>query len=276
MVNQSLFNALWQVALPPLQRHETSNLEPESFWNYPCQMSSAKSWRAEAVFFFLAAQALCWLSGVFVITVLHNKHVSGFKDLENSFGSVLIATLSFQGVTWILMPIFFRLQDIRVRDGLGLSKKKLALAPLLAIGTLIFVLPAAWALQSLSMRLMEKIHLKPQTETAVNLLTGATSRPEQIFLGIFAVIIAPVAEEFIFRGVLFTFVKQLGFPKIAWIGVSLVFALIHADVAIFIPLFMLALVLTWLYEMTDSLMAPMFTHALFNAANLVLLSYAPQ
>ena len=37
------------------------------------------------------------------------------------------------------------------------------------------------------------------------------------------------------------------------------------------PLFVLALVLTWLYEKTDSLLAPIAAHALFNAANLVLL-----
>jgi len=243
---------------------------------YPCQMSSAKSWRIEAVIFFLAAQALCWFSGNLLIVVLHKAHVSGFKDLETGFGPVLIATLSLQGATWILMPIFFGLQNIRMRDGLGLAKKKLFLAPLLAVGALIIILPAAEALQWASMRLMDKIHLKYQTETAVSLFTGATSRPEQIYLGIFAVVIAPVAEEFIFRGVLFTFIKQLGFPKIAWIGVSLLFAFIHADVAIFIPLFVLALALTWLYEMTDSLAAPIATHALFNAANLVLLAYGSQ
>ena len=120
---------------------------------------------------------------------------------------------------------------------------------------------------------MEKLHWNAQTEEAVKMITNATSVPEQIYLGVFAVVLAPVAEEFIFRGVLFTFVKQCGFPKAAWIGVSFLFALIHANVAAFISLFMLALVLTWLYEMTDSLLASIFTHAFFNGINLVLLNY---
>lgn len=237
-------------------------------------MLPAKPWRAEAVFFFLAAQALCWFVGNIVIAALHKAHVGGFKELEG-FGPILIATLSFQGATWILMGIFFWMQNIRWRDGLGLGKKKVALAPVLAVVTLIFVLPAAWALQVASVWLMGKIHWKPQIEEAVSLFTGAPSRAEQIYLGVFAVLIAPVAEEFIFRGVLFTFLKQRGFPKIAWIGVSLLFALIHADAAIFLSLLLLAFVLTWLYEITDSLLPSMFTHALFNAANLLLLAYAP-
>ena len=86
--------------------------------------------------------------------------------------------------------------------------------------------------------------------------------------------LAPVAEEFIFRGMLYPFVKQLGWPRLAWFGVSFLFALIHDDAATFVPLFVLALALTWLYEKTDNLLAPIAAHSLFNAANLVLLFFA--
>ena len=82
--------------------------------------------------------------------------------------------------------------------------------------------------------------------------------------------LAPVAEEFIFRGVLFPFIKQLGWPKLAWVGVSFLFALIHGAAAIFIPLFVLALALTWLYEKTGNLLASIVVHSLFNSANLVI------
>jgi membrane protease YdiL (CAAX protease family) len=46
--------------------------------------------------------------------------------------------------------------------------------------------------------------------------------------------------------------------------------------AIFVPLFALALALTWLYEKTDNLLAPIFAHSLFNAANLVALHFEDQ
>gem|GEM_PF-4763486 len=38
-----------------------------------------------------------------------------------------------------------------------------------------------------------------------------------------------------------------------------------------LPLFVFALALTWLYEKTDNLLAPITAHALFNAGNLLLL-----
>jgi len=105
----------------------------------------------------------------------------------------------------------------------------------------------------------------------VRLLTDATSMWTVVYLGVFAVVIAPVAEEFIFRGMLFPFVKRLGFPRLAWFGVSFLFALIHFNAPTFVPLFVLALALTWLYEKTDNLLAPITAHALFNAANLAVL-----
>src|SRR5450759_3774056 len=90
----------------------------------------------------------------------------------------------------------------------------------------------------------------------------------------FAVLLAPVAEEFIFRGMLYPFVKQLGSPRYALFGISAIFALIHLDAGTLVPLFVLALALTWLYEKTDNLLAPITAHALFNAANLVLFFFA--
>jgi membrane protease YdiL (CAAX protease family) len=92
-----------------------------------------------------------------------------------------------------------------------------------------------------------------------------------VYLGVFAVVLAPVAEEFIFRGMLFPFVKQLGFPKLAWFGVSFLFALIHMNAPTLLPLFVFALGLTWLYDRTDNLLAPITAHALFNATNLAVL-----
>ncbi|MGH7991817.1 MAG: lysostaphin resistance A-like protein, partial [Limisphaerales bacterium] len=113
----------------------------------------------------------------------------------------------------------------------------------------------------------------PADQTAVALIMAAKSLWLKIYLGVFAVVLAPVAEEFIFRGMLFPFVKKLGYPRFAWFGVSFLFALIHFDAAIFVPLFVLALALTWLYEFTDNLLAPIVAHSLFNAANLALLCF---
>ena len=69
-------------------------------------------------------------------------------------------------------------------------------------------------------------------------------------------VLAPVAEEFIFRGsMLFTFIKQLGFSQNRLGSVSSLL-LLRSSVLLrldFVLLSVLALALTWLYEKTDTL-----------------------
>ena len=225
------------------------------------------------VVLFCAAQLACFCLGVLTIGLLQKAGVTAFKS-PDGFGTVLLGTLSFQGVAWVLIYFFLRLHQAHWREVFGLHKSQLARGLRLALLTVLLVLPIAWCLQQISVVVLEKIGFPPEPETAVTLLTGAKSWWTRVYLGAFAVVIAPVAEEFIFRGVLYPFVKQLGYPRCAWIGVNLLFALIHMDTAAIVPLFVLALALTWLYERTDNLLAPIAAHSLFNAANLMVLCLA--
>jgi membrane protease YdiL (CAAX protease family) len=132
------------------------------------------------------------------------------------------------------------------------------------------ILPIALLLKHWMSDLLEFTGWPPEDEAAVKLLAGATTPWLRVYLGFFAVVLAPVAEEFIFRGMLYPFVKQLGQPRLALVGVNLLFAAIHLNAAAVVPLFVLALAFTWLYEHTDNLLSPIVAHSLFNTANLIL------
>lgn len=234
-------------------------------------MLSNKPWRTEVVLMFIGAQASCLFLGVALIGILQKMKVTGFHSDED-FGNPLVATLSFQGATWLLIPLFLRLHGISFRDAFGLKKGNLLSTVLLAVGVVIVILPISEVLMQVSVHVLDHFGWKEHNEEAVTLVTGAKAFWMKVYLDVFTVALAPVAEEFIFRGVLYTFLKQLGYPWLAFFGVSALFALIHGDAAIAVPLFVLALALTWLYEKTDSLLAPIIAHSLFNAANLILLS----
>ena len=92
-----------------------------------------------------------------------------------------------------------------------------------------------------------------------------------IFFVVMAVAVAPVAEEILFRGILYPAVKQLGHPRVAVIGTALLFALFHVNLLTFASLTAVALALIALYEFTDNLLAPITAHAVFNASNLIML-----
>ena len=233
-------------------------------------MLSFKPWRAEAVIQLIAGVLLCLCLGVTLLGVLRQAGVAAFKS-PDSVASVLLATLSFQGAAWILIYVFLKVHGMDWRDEFGLRAIHLKRSLLLAAGVLFLTLPVILGLEHCSVLALDKMGWPPENQRPVDLLLNAKSWWMRGYLAFFAVVLVPVAEEFLFRGLLYPSIKQLGWPRMAWIGVSLLFALIHFNAPSFLPLFVFALVLTWLYEKTDCLLAPIAAHSLFNAANLVLL-----
>jgi len=234
-------------------------------------MLSPKPWRAEAVIQLVAGVFVCLCLGVAVAGVLRQAGVAAFKSPDGAAG-VLVATLAFQGAAWVLIFIFLKLHGMGWRDAFGINNPNLTKSLLLAAGVLIvFALPVVLGLEWVSAIVLEKMGWPAEDQRAVDLIVNAKSWWMRGYLAFFAVVLVPVAEEFIFRGMLFPFIKQRGWPRLAWFGVSFVFALIHLNAPTFLPLFVFALVLTWLYEKTDCLLAPVAAHSLFNTANLVIL-----
>lgn len=94
-----------------------------------------------------------------------------------------------------------------------------------------------------------------------------------IVIALYGVLIAPFAEEAIFRGLLYpAFKRWMGGTRraavLSGIGVSLIFAAVHASAVAFAGLFALALVLTFVYERTNSLAAVVIAHATNNFLSL--------
>jgi membrane protease YdiL (CAAX protease family) len=93
----------------------------------------------------------------------------------------------------------------------------------------------------------------------------------QIFLA--AVVVAPICEELLFRGIFYAVGKRFLGPVASGACTALFFAACHLSLSSFAGLFVLALCLTFAYERTGSLLVPIGMHALFNFANLCMLYF---
>jgi hypothetical protein len=86
-------------------------------------------------------------------------------------------------------------------------------------------------------------------------------------------VVAPVAEETLFRGVIFGGLAQR-MPLWAAAGLSaLLFAGFHG-LGVLVPIFILGLGLAYVYARTGSVWAPMITHGLVNAVSVTILFLA--
>jgi membrane protease YdiL (CAAX protease family) len=201
----------------------------------------------------------------------------GLGKSEKDFVGFVIGAVCFQGAAIAWIYFFLRRHGMGWREAFGLSFAGPDLQRALLAGGLavLVVLPAAFLLGKAAEVLLMRLGVSPELQVAVKLLQQRPPPERLIVYGLGAVFLAPVAEEMLFRGILYPTLKQSGHPLLAlWVS-SLLFASTHLNLMAFVPLTFLALVLTWLYERTASLMAPMVTHLLFNAVNFALLALQP-
>lgn len=103
----------------------------------------------------------------------------------------------------------------------------------------------------------------------VRFFAGSKSTGAKLAVALSAMVLAPVQEEFVFRGYIYPALKRYVGPFLGLVFNAALFAGIHLHAPSFAGLFVLAVCLTLAYEWTGSLLAPMAMHALFNSITVV-------
>ncbi len=101
-------------------------------------------------------------------------------------------------------------------------------------------------------------------------LAAASFEGQNLFLLIAAsVILAPLSEELIFRGMLYRRIRSyLGVPAAVFLSAA-AFGIYHANVVQFLYAALLGILLALLYEKTRALIVPVIGHAAANAAEIL-------
>jgi membrane protease YdiL (CAAX protease family) len=226
---------------------------------------SEKPWRAEAV--------LMLGAGMLVIVSLSSIGASLVQERTSAprFVGFVLSTLVGQCLAAVLVHFFLRYHGMRWKEFLGINRRRVPLSMLIGILAAVIVMPVGWATAELSARIITRLHQQPKQQVVVEVLESATDPGQRAVFALAAIVMAPLIEETMFRGILYPFLKQQGYRRLAFWGTSLLFAAIHMDLPRFLPLFVLALALTALYEWTDAMITPIAAHATFNAINFIFL-----
>lgn len=90
-----------------------------------------------------------------------------------------------------------------------------------------------------------------------------------LLVGIGVIILAPIAEEALFRGVLFSTLSERWGYALGSLVSAAIFGLAHLDMTLFVPLAVAGLVLNALYRSTKSLVPGTFAHMTLNAISVI-------
>lgn len=237
---------------------------------------SEKPFRSEGVIVMFFWLIFVLLIGSSLLTMWSASESGPESDLnQRSFLRFAAGNIVFHGVVLAVVAASLRAHGITFDQAFGFRSKGWGRHLGMGVAVGLAVLPVALGLNQLSIWLLDLAGMDPKIQDAVKAVQAANTIPKQVWVGAVAIGLAPIAEEVLFRGILYPAIKQAGYPRAALWGTSLFFALTHANLMTFVPLTFLALTLTWLYERTDNLAAPIAAHATFNAVNFVFLVRGP-
>ena len=129
-----------------------------------------------------------------------------------------------------------------------------------ALRRLLRAWPALLAISFISSRVLSGY---PKQES-VQKLAEMQSLNEVLNIACYALVVAPVLEEFLFRGILFRAMKRPFGVGPALVISGILFGLVHQNVLSFVPLTFLGIILALSYERTGDLRTCILIHAGFN------------
>lgn len=207
---------------------------------------------------------------VAILTLISKWRAPFFRDL-------------FQIETFksLLCKILLRSQNPQYK-GISLEKAsslkeslKLALRALIPIYGLIALLNLVW-------RGLYGYFDLPYRENQflIECLQKALASQEYLLVGLIAfavIILAPLTEEWIFRGFLHSYFRKFVNPSLAIAASAAIFAVMHIEGAMqwgngltLSIIFTIGVILAKLYEKTGNLLASLICHAIFNAISILI------
>lgn len=232
---------------------------PEVSWNYEGLVLSRP----------YAAPDLLVLAGLGLFFIIAMDPQNGGEGTGNMNNSGLVVSMAFNLVVCAgLLLYLHRLRGLNPAELFGLQHLHWRSLAIVVLMFTVIILISVNLISAATVTWLKDIwpDLQPQ-ETVKAFESGGIGF--KILVIIAAVVIAPLAEETLFRGFVYGVLKRYTDAPFAALASSLMFAIIHLHVGSLLPLWMLAVLFCLAYEITGCLLVPMLLHAIFNAMSIV-------
>jgi len=220
----------------------------------PSPFRVERNWRVFLAWF-VAFQVAGYLVAVALSALASGAHLIAFTMAAQALASIALARWLIDH--WGRLP-----RDERpVTVALGLSRPKLKVVLLWLLPGLALAMALVRSADYLNLVLLQR---QPDTQSVVQLVIDQGSPALMLLIGLGAVVLAPLAEEIVFRAFLFRNLRDAMGRGLALVISGFAFALVHFEPTLILPLTALGVALALLYEWSGSLWVPVVVHALWN------------
>ena len=227
-----------------------------------------KHWRLESVMHLFMLLLLGFgLGGVLLqVFIASRKGATIPAELSLIIGAVSLYGTAIPALIW-----FVRKHGTTFINAFGLTRGRVGSAVAWGVLTTLGALPIVYVLQWLSVLVLKQFGIAPDVQSNVRMLVQGSPQVRSL-IALIAVGLAPAVEEIVFRGILFSSIRDLKFPRAAYWVTSILFGLSHFNRAAFIPLTVFGAMLAWVYERSGNLLAPWVAHVCFNLAPFIMIA----
>lgn len=235
---------------------------PEFAWNNEGQVLSSP----------YAAPDLLLLAGLglfFILAIQPHQSAATAEGTGMSAGG-LVASMVFNLLMCAALLVYLhRIRGLNPAELFGLQHIHWRTLVLVVLAFTVIILISVNLVSAATMKWLESFWPDPQPQETVRAFQDSGSLGFRFLVIIAAVVIAPLAEEVLFRGFVYGVLKRYTDAPFAALASSLMFAVIHMHVGSLLPLCMLAVLFCLAYEITGCLLTPMLLHAVFNGASVI-------
>ena len=232
----------------------------KQFWKFPERQLPSWSFGEVTRIIVLALFMICFLP----IAQLFLTHHDVLPPLD--FHAGLTVSMFFLDVfVGMLIIVFARTKGPSLRDVFGLEDAHTQSAIRIGLRSYWTAFPWLFGLLMIVAYVMRMFHIQQPVEPIQELVFGE-QRPAVLgLIVLLACTVGPAVEELFFRGVLYPAIRQRTSRLIGMLISGAIFALLHTNIAGFIPIMALGCLLAYLYERTGSIAAPLAVHIVHNS-----------
>ena len=233
-----------------------------------------KPWGLRALAMVSGAILLSWSLGNLVALAAFKLHWIAKSDLL--MAEAVVMGFTFDAAGLIFIGVYLRKRGVTLADAFGLKRGPLGPTMGRAVLLCLLVVPVVYGTMFIWQAVLLAFGITPEEQDILKMIRGAKNPLVRGYLLTLAVALAPIFEEVFFRGFMYPAFKQRFGVAGGLTVVSFLFASVHLNLNAFVPVFALGAMLGLAYEVTGTILVPVTIHALFNAANLILLLFVPQ
>jgi membrane protease YdiL (CAAX protease family) len=215
---------------------------------------------------------ILFLSFAYTLIVIEAFLAGVFPILKNdNFRMVLDSTIL--DILCVALIAYFTIGKYKEDlAALGLSLKNLARNVFYGIAGYIATVPILIAVLVIITTIINITKYVPQKQPIVELFLKEENATFLAYTSLFAAVAGPLMEELFFRGFMYNAFKKAVGIFWATLVTSAVFAALHSNVVGFLPIMVIGITLTYLYERTGTLVSSITLHIIHNL-NMVFLVF---